>query len=70
MVWFVTTSTNRAGVAKLYAEPRFRKQIRISFDGLTFSIQFFGKSCKLFQNLIEHIVVKFLIMYDQTELYK
>ena len=32
------TSTNRAGVAKLYAKPRFSKQIKISFDVLTFSI--------------------------------
>ena len=32
------TSTNRAGVAKLYAKPRFSKQIKISFDALTFSI--------------------------------
>ena len=32
------TRTNRAGVAKLYAKPRFFKQIKISFDVLTFSI--------------------------------
>ena len=34
------TSTNRAGVAKLYAKPRFSKQIKISFDVLTVSFNF------------------------------
>ena len=63
------TSTNRAGVAKLYAKPRFSEQIKISFDVLTFSNNLFVKSCKLFQNLIEHNVyggIKFLIMCDHT----
>ena len=64
------TSTNRAGVAKLYAKPRFIKQIKISFNVLTLSIWFYGKSCKLFGNLIEHIVYKeikfWLCMFIQS----
>ena len=58
---------NQAGVAKLYAKPRFSKQIKISFDVLTFSILFFFKSGKLFQTLIEHHGYKVLIIYDHTE---
>ena len=44
----IKTSTNQAGVAKLYAKPRFSKQMKISFDVLTLSIYFLGKSCRLF----------------------
>ena len=71
------TSTNRAGVAKLYAKPRFSKQIKISFDVLTFSIWFFGKSWNLFQNLIEHNIYKvfdyvwsYRVILSHTDSYK
>ena len=66
----ILTSTNRAGVVKLYAKQRFSKEIKMSYNVLTFSIKFFEKSCKLFLNLIEHNVyeeLKCLIMYDHKE---